>query len=66
MCLNIPEIAYAIKISASSVKKARDELARKGFIRWESQGGNRAAKYYVLSRTGSPYAGQSSDKEKTN
>lgn len=69
LCLNVPEIAYAIKISNTSVKKARAELAQKGFIYWESQGGNKAAKYYIISHTGAPYAGQgekAKKEERTN
>ncbi|MCR5175702.1 MAG: helix-turn-helix domain-containing protein [Anaerovibrio sp.] len=65
LCLNLPEIAYAINISISSIKNARHELAQRGFIRWESQGGNKAAKYYVMSLTGSEYAGQRKE-ERTN
>ncbi len=63
LCLNVPEIAFAIKMSIASVKRAREELTQKGFIRWESSGGSRAAKYYILSRTGSLYAGQNQKKE---
>ncbi|ORT99435.1 hypothetical protein D081_1987 [Anaerovibrio sp. JC8] len=63
ICLNVPEIAYAINSSISTVKKARGELTQKGFIRWVSQGANRPAQYYILSRTGSPYAGQRKEKE---
>lgn len=62
--LNIPEIAYATKMSPTNVKRCRDELAKKGYIHWVSPGGSRAAQYYILSRTGSDYAGQHKEKEK--
>ena len=61
ICLNIPEIAYATNFSATSIKNARKELAQRGLISWESSGGNKGAKYYVMSLTGSKYAGQSNE-----
>ncbi len=63
LCLNIPEIAYATKMSISTVKRCRDELTQKGYIRWVSKGGSKAAQYYILSRTGSNYAGQKNDEK---
>lgn len=61
--LHIPEIAYATKMSPTSVKRARDELTKKGYIRWQSTGGSGAAQYYILSRTGNTYAGQKNDEK---
>ena len=66
LCLNIPEIAYATKMSISNVKRSRDELTQKGFIRWVSQGGSKPAKYYIISRTGSTYAGQKQETQIAN
>ena len=63
LCLYIPEIAFALKISQTAVKRAREELAAKGYITWESPGGNKSARYYVLSRTNAIYAGQTGTKE---
>ncbi len=65
LCLNVPELAYALKMSTATVKRARDELTKKGYIRWESPGGARAARYYIISRTGSEYAGQEEREQTT-
>ncbi len=64
MCLNVPEIAFATRMSIASVKRARAELAQKGYIKWDSPGGSKAARYYIFSRTDSLYAGQK--KQETN
>lgn len=49
LVLRTGELAGALKMSVSAVKKARKELVDGKYILHESQSGNKAACYYLLS-----------------
>ena len=49
LVLHLSELSGALNMSITTVKKAREELVSGRYILHESQRGNRAACYYILS-----------------
>ncbi|MFV0635874.1 helix-turn-helix domain-containing protein [Mitsuokella sp. WILCCON 0060] len=47
--IQLNEIAGALRLSRSSVQRARDELTRQGYLLYETDPGHRTVKYYLIS-----------------
>lgn len=47
--LQLNELAGALRLSRSSVQRARAELAEQGYLLYEQEPGNRSVKYYLIS-----------------
>ena len=49
MHLQLNELAGALRLSRSSVQRARAELAEQGYLLYEQEPGSRSVKYYLIS-----------------
>ena len=47
--LQLNELAGALRLSRSSVQRARAELAEQGYLLYEQEPGSRSVKYYLIS-----------------
>lgn len=47
--MQLNELAGALRLSRSSVQRARAELAEQGYLLYEQEPGSRSAKYYLIS-----------------
>lgn len=47
--LQLNELAGALRLSRSSVQRARAELAQQGYLLYEQEPGSRSVKYYLIS-----------------
>ena len=58
LVLRLGELAGALNMSVSMVKKARQELSDGRYILHERQQGNRAAKYFIVSNCSGEWIGK--------
>ena len=47
--IQLNEIAGALRLSRSSVQRARDELVKQGYVLYEHDAGSRTVRYYLIS-----------------
>lgn len=47
--LQLNEMAGALRLSRSSVQRAREELVQQGYLIYEQEPGSRSVKYYLIS-----------------